>query len=151
MKRNYVEIICRACGKKGSSTNYHIKYGYGLYCSSRCAYDSRKKIPLEERFFRYVNKQDDGCWLWMAAKTHFGYGQLGSECGKTKVQAHRVSYKIFKGEIPKGMCVLHSCDVPACVNPEHLWLGTKYENTQDMIKKGRDRLRTQQKYFTKEE
>ena len=57
--------------------------------------------------------------------------------GKRREQAHRVSYRIHKGHIPDGMKVLHKCDIPCCVNPEHLFLGTQAENIRDMDAKGR--------------
>ena len=76
-----------------------------------------------------------GCWLWAGNIDKDGYGRFGLD-GKTQ-RAHRVAYQFFCGKIPKGMCVLHQCDVPACVNPDHLWLGTNSENTQDRCKKGR--------------
>ena len=77
-----------------------------------------------------------GCWLWTACvRQSDGYGTLGIK-GKTKA-AHRVSWEIHNGPIPEGLCVLHRCDVPTCVNPDHLFLGTKADNTADMIAKGR--------------
>lgn len=93
--------------------------------------------PFEERFWEKVNKTED-CWLWTAAKKEFGYGVIGcpDKRGQT-LRAHRVSWKIANGEIPKGLFVLHKCDVPACVNPDHLFLGTRQENTDDMVAKGR--------------
>jgi hypothetical protein len=91
---------------------------------------------IEEVFWKHIKiGEDDECWEWQSAKLLRGYGKL--RIGKTKKSAHRFSYELHKGEIPKGMCVCHSCDNPPCCNPKHLWLGTTRENTQDMIKKGR--------------
>lgn len=77
-----------------------------------------------------------GCWIWMLSLRHFGYGQFGVASDKS-VLAHRFSYEVYKGEIPKGMLVCHACDTPSCVNPDHLFLGTHKDNTQDMLRKGR--------------
>ncbi len=75
------------------------------------------------------------CWYWTGHVDDTGYGRMGKILGENK--AHRVSYKVFKGEIPDGMKVLHSCDVRSCINPDHLSLGTQNDNVQDMISKGR--------------
>lgn len=73
-----------------------------------------------------------GCWIWTGhTRTRSGYGAIRYR------YAHRYSYEIHKGKIPKGMCVCHACDTPACVNPDHLWLGTLSDNFADMRKKGR--------------
>ena len=94
------------------------------------------------KFFAKVNKTDS-CWLWTGAKwqdktkRRLGYGKAYS-CGKIR-KAHRVSWEISNGNIPDGLCVLHKCDVPLCVNPEHLFLGTVVDNVKDMVSKNRNR------------
>ena len=76
-----------------------------------------------------------GCWEWRGAQGSDGYGRVRRK-SKT-YSAHRFSYELFKGQIPQGLCVLHQCDNPLCVNPTHLFLGTKRDNTADMLRKGR--------------
>lgn len=92
------------------------------------------KISAKDRFLKNV-KLTQSCWIWSASKNNSGYGQFWYE---QKMQtAHRVSYKLFISEIPKGKCVLHRCDNPGCVNPKHLWLGSQLDNIQDRFEKGR--------------
>ncbi len=76
-----------------------------------------------------------GCWIWVAASDQNGYGSL--RFGGKTAKAHRVSWINNRGQIPDGMHVLHKCDVPACVNPDHLFLGTHRDNMRDMMRKGR--------------
>jgi hypothetical protein len=80
-----------------------------------------------------------GCWLWALSVTRKGYGKVTTK-GRKKVRAHRLSWTIFRGEIPDGALVCHHCDTPSCVNPEHLFLGTPKSNMDDMIAKGRKRV-----------
>ena len=87
-----------------------------------------------KRFWDKVSKQDDSCWLWTAAKRG-GYGIFWS--GVKQVNAHCFSYVMHRGEIPTGLFVLHRCDVRGCVNPDHLFLGTKGDNIRDCAQKGR--------------
>jgi len=95
---------------------------------------------LEERFWRHVHKTDS-CWLWVGSKNQQGYGNIsiGRVQGKSRCMlAPRLAWKIANGDIPEGLHVLHSCDNPPCVNPEHLWLGTQTDNNRDMRNKGRN-------------
>jgi predicted XRE-type DNA-binding protein len=93
----------------------------------------------EEIVSRFLDKieidDQTGCWNWTAGKWGKGYGQF-SVSGRP-MSAHRFSYQHFVGEIPDGLDVLHSCDNPGCVNPEHLWLGTNEDNIADKVSKGR--------------
>jgi hypothetical protein len=100
----------------------------------------RKTKPIEERFFSKVNRTPDGgCWLWNGAVQHNGYGYLhvGGRFERRPVRAHRFSWELHRGPIPEGMHVCHSCDTPACVNPDHLFLGSRSDNMRDCASKGR--------------
>ena len=85
---------------------------------------------------------ESGCWLWDSAiGNQFGHGCMkhGGRKGK-KLLAHRVSYEVHHGDIPEGKCVLHKCDVPSCVNPDHLYIGDRKDNSDDMYSRGRARI-----------
>ena len=77
------------------------------------------------------------CWLWTGAKHVKGYGEIKIPKTRKQIPAHRLSYLIHCGPIPAGKCVLHKCDTPGCVNPKHLFVGTKLDNALDMVKKMR--------------
>ena len=91
------------------------------FCSDAC------------RFMHYVNKTES-CWLWIGSKDNKGYGK--TNIGSKIMAAHRAFYETFVGPI-NDMFVCHSCDIPSCVNPDHLWLGSHEDNMKDMHKKGR--------------
>ena len=90
------------------------------------------KDRIEDKSFPVT---ECGCWIWTGSTQVRGYGEIISN-GK-KIYAHRASYTVYKGDIPKGMYVCHKCDTVSCVNPDHLFLGTQRDNIHDMIKKGR--------------
>ena len=91
---------------------------------------------VKERFESKYIKDPSGCWLWQAGIVGDRYGYMWVK-DRMKL-THRVSWELANTTIPKGMCVLHICDVPLCVNPKHLFLGTQKDNIRDMIKKGRN-------------
>ena len=89
-----------------------------------------------KRFEKKFTKTQ-GCWNWEASGHPKGYGQFWVN-GKYE-RANRAAYRLYKGEIPEGLIVCHSCDNPKCVNPRHLWVGTNSDNQRDRVRKGRHR------------
>lgn len=98
------------------------------------------KESLKDRLERnYIPEPNSGCWLWLASENPRGYGQVWDIDEGRAIVAHRASYKVFVGPIPEGARVLHKCDTPLCINPDHLFLGTQQDNLLDMATKGRGR------------
>lgn len=104
--------------------------------NSNCFNPKHLIFSDKERFRRFIRDDDSGCWNWGGSCDGGGYGvYLSTKHGRIK--AHRFSYLEFCGEIPDNLWVLHRCDNPSCVNPEHLFLGTHQDNVDDKVKKGR--------------
>lgn len=98
------------------------------------------RSDVKQRFEdKYIPEPNTGCWLWEGALESSGYGQITerSNGSQKNHMAHRLSYEIYKGPLIKGMVVMHTCDMPSCVNPAHLKQATQKENMEDRDKKGR--------------
>jgi len=107
---------------------------------------SNRGLTAEERFAKGFIKTD-GCWVWKLGKDKDGYGIFRGMIGTTTFKrAHRYSYALHTGDLLVGSHVLHSCDNPRCVNPEHLSSGTNADNMRDKVQKGRQKAPVGEKH-----
>jgi hypothetical protein len=96
---------------------------------------------MKERFWEKVDKNgpvilSEPCWIWTGSLNEWGYGRFFTE-GSTRVYAHRFSFELHHGALPKGLKALHHCDNSTCVNPHHLYAGTDQDNRRDALRRGR--------------
>src|SRR3990167_797676 len=123
---------CAVCGGP-------IKAGASTYCGIACYRSVQRSTSVEDRFWAKLEKTPT-CWLWAGAINQgTGYGQFTwiARHGHIPQGAHRVAWELTHGPIPPGQWVLHRCDTPRCVNPDHLFLGTRRLNMEDAARKGR--------------
>ena len=119
--------ICEQCGSRFARALARSMAAFAAqrFCGAKCNSASRRKS-----FWEMVDKTGD-CWLWLGATYQGGHGCFRGD------GAHRIAYRELVGPIPSGMCVCHRCDVPLCVRPGHLFLGTKADNNADRSRKMR--------------
>lgn len=142
---------CEQC-KKLMVPYYRVTKEYWdrrRFCSHACMHSGQRgqrlptygkhRLTLAERFWPKVSITSlSGCWLWTGATDKFGYGKIGNRShAGGDVKSHRLSYELNVGHITDGLHVLHECDNPPCVNPNHLFLGTQIDNNADKDRKGR--------------
>lgn len=96
----------------------------------------QQRNPIDVLWDR-VQRNDEGCWPCIGSRTKFGHVHFS--IGGRHYYAHRLAWEVTNGPIPEGMCILHRCDNPPCARPDHLFLGTRRDNTHDMFAKGRNR------------
>lgn len=127
--------MCDSCGKIFNPISGRSRTS--RFCSYHC-FATREQPPADRRAYieERIIKRANGCWEWSGTiQVKTGYGVAGID-GR-HLSAHRVSYEVFVGPIPPGLCVLHRCDNRPCVNPSHLFLGTRGDNAKDMVSKER--------------
>lgn len=130
-----VERRCEQCGVAFLVMRSRTRPGSGRFCSRRCA----RTRSLADRFWSKVSVDDGGCWEWQGSRDHFGYGVLSGSRIQSSVKAHRVSWELHNERIPDGQWVLHHCDNPPCVRPDHLYVGTATDNARDRASRQRGR------------
>lgn len=131
-----IKCIVENCNDDAKIKGFCVKH-------YKCWHRTGKPVPDRptfhgteiERLEHYTDKKGvDDCWLWKSNKDKDGYGTMRS--GKQNKRAHRVSYEQYVGKIPEGKFILHSCNNPACVNPNHLRIGTHKDNMKDRNNSG---------------
>lgn len=101
------------------------------------------RVPLKDRFWSKVSlphgTTSDDCWEWAGTRSSKGYGIIQIDANRKRKRATHVAWTLYRGEVPEGMWLLHRCDCPSCVNPNHLFLGNGGDNARDRDAKGRTR------------
>ena len=134
----------KTCSVEGCDNNSHCRgwchkhyKRWQIYGDPLTTLNATQDDSIEDRLLAGIERvTESGCWIWMGALDSCGYGQIG--IAGVNQGPHRVSFETFIGTIPTGLCVLHRCDLPCCINPSHLFIGTHQDNTDDKMKKGRE-------------
>lgn len=129
------EIPCNLCGKRAIARQLcRLHYNQARAAGTLSIH---RKLGPEDVFDSRYRVMPSGCWEWTGGRHSYGYGVFMLPGSDKHVRAHRYSYERTYGPIPDGLVVMHKCDNPPCVNPDHLQLGTKRDNIWDAVIKGR--------------
>ena len=133
----FTGLVCNRCGRTFQTRHASKKPTARRYCSTECRWAARREPSTDYTFAHFWARVEKTatCWLWMGSRHKTGYGQLYWN-GRTTRATH-VAWESTNGPVPIGIFVLHTCDNPPCVNPDHLFLGTHLTNAQDKEFKGR--------------
>jgi hypothetical protein len=143
-----IDRPCEFCGTPFRAKQSEIDKGGARFCSRACvgAQASAAAGEIDDRFWARVNKNGStpahrselgACWVWVGAHDRDGYGMFNPRGGTSEQRAHRWSWLLNVGSIPDGDHVLHRCDNPPCIRPEHLFTGTELDNARDKVAKDR--------------
>jgi hypothetical protein len=134
-KQEKLNMVCVVCNTPFQRDAWSQKYRKTDTCSKKCT-GVYNTLPISERLIKHIKiNPKTNCWEWTGTSCHGRYGMVRA-WGKKRL-AHRVSYQIFRGEIPDDLEVLHGCDNGICINPDHLHLGTHSQNMKEAVERGR--------------
>jgi hypothetical protein len=133
--RKRPESTCALCGAAFHRPPAQRRRGRGRFCSRTCKTISQMSGPDIRVWPLIVCDLETQCWMWTGAIDRKGYGRVWNP-GRTAL-AHRIVWELLRSPLIRTQCLLHTCDTPLCVNPDHLWIGTRQDNNRDRDSKGR--------------
>ncbi len=134
IRQTGIGCLVEGCDKEYSAKGYCVMHYDKNRRNGNPLFVKHEPKDIFEAFSKHIKPNNSGCWLWSGAKRH-GYGAFTYRY--KSYSAHRMSYMYFKGPIENGLHIMHSCDNRACINPEHLSVGTRLDNMKDMTNKKR--------------
>lgn len=132
------KVTCTICGERPAMARKLCRPCYAKEWK-KGVIKTHMSISPEEAFMLRIDKTET-CWVWRGTKNGYGYGTFLLPGSDKSLRAHRFSYELHNGPIPEGMVIMHTCDNPPCVNPDHLKIGTKLDNNRDAISKRRNQF-----------